>query len=51
MGESMNKLRLALINSNINPRDIRFSTYTKNSKKISYEENVKNLNIGFEIKI
>jgi len=53
MGESINELRSALINSNITPRDIHFSNYTKPTKEVSYEEeeNNKDLNIGFEIKI
>ena len=51
MGENMKELRSALIGSNITPRDIRFSNYTKNNQDQSYDHSNQNLNMGFEVKV
>ncbi len=50
MGESMSELRNALIGSNIQPRDIRFSSYTKASQGSHYNDVSKDVNMGFEVK-
>jgi len=51
MGENMKELRSALIGSNITPRDIRFSNFTKNNQDQSYDHSNQNLNMGFEVKV
>jgi len=51
MGENMKELRSALINSNITPRDIRFSNYTKNTQDQSYENINQGIDMGFEVKV
>jgi len=48
--ENIPSLRSALIGSNITPREIRIQDATKKTPTNAYEANIKNINIGFEIK-